>query len=460
MAGTRKRKPLGTAKAVENVADPGRYSIIGEPNLYFQVGVPTKNSRRGIPKSWLFRFMRNTLSKNGKKISREMGLGPYPTITLAHACKRALEQRRLLADGIDPIDARDAAKRGQASAAARSKAFRERAEEFIAANRASWKNEKHGDQWENTLATYAFPIIGDMPCASIRTSHVRDVLMQPVGDEREPLWTARAETASRLRGRIEAVLGAAIVAEERNDLNPARWKDNLAALLPKPSELAPVEHHPALPYVKIAGFVKALRKQEGIAPRGLEFLILTGTRTGDVIKATWRDVDLEARVWTIPAAKRKGRRKLDIPHRVPLSDRALEILAQAKGVEAKGEHVFPGYYEGEPLSNMAMLKALERMNYDGDDVKRERPKYVDKDGRAITVHGFRSSLRDWIAERTHFPNHVGELVLAHKVKGVEGDYRRGDMLEQRRELMDQWAQYVETGEKAAATVTPIRAAKK
>jgi integrase len=285
---------------------------------------------------------------------------------------------------------------------------------YIAAHNTSWRNAKHRDQWRNTLTSYAGPAFGSLPVQSIDVGLVMKAL--------EPIWQAKPETASRLRGRIEAVLDWATVRGHRKGENPARWRGHLDKLLPARSKVHKVKHHPALPYNEMADFVAELRKQEGVAARALEFLILTAARTGEVIGARWDEVDVEEKIWVVPAARMKAGRE----HRVPLSSAAVAILEEMKKIR-ESDFVFPGGKKGKPLSNMAMLAVLKRI------------------GRSdLTAHGFRSSFRDWAAERTNFPREVAEMALAHTVGDkVEAAYRRGDLLQKRRQIMEAWARFCE-----------------
>jgi integrase len=302
--------------------------------------------------------------------------------------------------------------------AVKAMTFDQCADAYITAHDPSWSNPKHRQQWRNTLRDHASPTIGDLAVSAIDTGLVLKVL--------EPLWASRPETASRLRGRIESVLDWAKVRGLRDGENPARWKGHLDHLLPARARVRKVKHHPALPYGEIDALVTLLRAQEGTAARALEFLILTAARGGEVIGATWHEIDMDAAVWTIPAERMKGGRE----HRVPLSDRALAILEGMRGRDR--ELVFP-------LSEKAMAMLLRRIGRND-----------------VTVHGFRSTFRDWAAETTAYPNHVVELALAHAISnGVEAAYRRGDLFEKRRHLMDDWARYCAT-ERTANGVTPIR----
>jgi integrase len=408
------------ALKVDRAKEPGMYTDGG--GLYLQV---TVNARNGAPaKSWIYRYM-----LRGK--AREMGLGPLSAIGLQEARVRATAARKLRHDGIDPIEARRAERAAAALDMAKALTFKECAESYVKAHRAGWRNSKHAAQWDATLKSYAEPIIGALPVQAVDTGLVMKVLEQEVagraGKPSAPLWTARPETASRLRGRIEVILDWARVRGHRAGENPARWRGHLDKLLPARGKVRKVAHHAALPYDELAGFIASLQPQEGIAARALEFAILTAARTGEVIGARWREIDLVEKTWTIPDERMKAGKE----HRVPLSGRAMAILAEMKataaahGQAAGSGHVFPGGKSGRPLSNMAFLMLLRRMKRDD-----------------LTAHGFRSTFRDWAAERTSFPSEVAEMALAHAVGDkVEAAYRRGDLFDKRRRLMDTWATF-------------------
>jgi integrase len=350
-----------------------------------------------------------------------MGLGPLSAVSLSEARTRAEACRLLLVDKVDPIEARKRARQDQAKAAAKAITFAEACTRYISAHKTEWRNPKHRAQWAATLSTYAAPVFGRLSVADVNIGLVLRVL--------EPLWTEKHETASRLRGRIEKVLDWARGHGYRTGDNPAEWKGNLDALLAagKP----PVKHHAALPYADLPAFVVKLRKQEGIAARALEILILTAARTGEIVGAKWGELDLDAKEWRIPA----GRMKAEREHRVPLSDRAVEIL-EALPRLAKNDFVFPGMRAGQPLSTATMAKVLERMGAD------------------VTVHGFRASFKTWASECTAVPREIIELSLAHSVgNAVEQAYQRSDLLERRRGLMDQWARFI--GQEKSGKVTPI-----
>ena len=360
--------------------------------------------------SWFLRYM-----LNGR--ARDLGLGPARDVGLAKARQKARDAReRIKGDGIDPLAEREAQEAATRLAEARSKTFRQCAEDYIAAHAAGWRNPKHRAQWPATLGTYAHPTIGDLAVSAVDTGLVLKVL--------QPIWTAKPETAGRLRGRMESVLDWAKVCGHRDGENPARWRGHLDKLLPNKTKVHRVQHHAALPFAELPAFMVELRAQKGIAVRALELTILTATRTGEMIGAEWPELDLAEKLWTVPASRMKSGRE----HRVPLSERAVEILQGMRASEAA--FVFAGAKAGKPLSNMAMLQLLKRMGR-GD----------------LTVHGFRSTFRDWAAERTEHPNHVVEMALAHAVgNSVEAAYRRGDLFAKRHSLMETWAKACSSGQ--------------
>lgn len=399
-------KPLDVARA----SRPGLYGDGG--GLYLQVtGVGGR--------SWLYRY-----TLNGR--ARAMGLGGLDTVSLREARLLAAECRKLCHAGTDPIEARRAGRADAKLAAANTMTFSQCVDRYLEAHKAGWRNEKHARQWKATLDTYVGPVFGDLPVAAVDTSLVMKVL--------DPIWSLKPETASRVRGRIEAVLDWATARGYRFGENPARWRGHLAALLPPKGKVRPVRHHPAMPYAQVPGFMAELREQEGVAPLALRFAILTAARTNEVIGARWEEIDLEAAVWTIPAQRIKAGKE----HRVPLSEATLEVVERMQAVRSS-DFLFPGGREGRPLSNNAMLALLERMGL-GD----------------ITAHGFRSSFRDWAAEQTSFPREVVEAALAHAIGDkVEAAYRRGDLFEKRRRLMTAWAGYCS----GAANVVRLRSKK-
>jgi integrase len=373
-----------------------------------------------------------------------MGLGPVDLVSLAEAREAARAGRKLILAGGDPIDLRRAEKLQARAARAKLVTFRDCAEKYITAHQAGWKSQKHAGQWRSTLATYAYPTIGELAVDAVDTALVLGVLEQTESDEpgAPSLWTTKTETASRVRGRIESVLDWAKARGMRGERdNPARWRGHLDQLLPAKSSVAPVEHHKAMPYSELPAFMASLRGNNSVSARALEFTILTAVRTSDTIEGTSSEIDLQEKMWTIPKGRlkgKKGARKYD--HAVPLCARALEIVQSIGGAST---FLFPGG-NGAPISNMAMLELLQGIAGCED----------------LTVHGFRSTFKDWCAETTSFPNELSEMALAHTVSDkVERAYRRGDMRQKRRRLMDDWARYC-AGGKTQSQVVSIRAASK
>jgi integrase len=391
-----------TAKRVDHLHKPGRHP--DGDGLYLQI-TPT-----GV-KSWVLRYERN-----GRE--RMFGLGTLRDFSLKEARERARRARQLLADGVDPIDAK------RAQRAVPTLIFRQAVEMYAKLHEQKWTARR--PQFLSSLRQHAFPILGDLPLAVIDTPAVLRVL--------EPIWTTKTETANRVRQRIEAVLDWATVSGHRpKGDNPARWRGHLDHVLPAPGSIAKVKHHAALPWSEIAAFMVELRGREGVPARALEFAILTAARTNEVIGARWSEIDFSRGVWTIPA----DRMKADKEHRVPLSPPAIELLRHLY-TETGNDSVFIGQQRGRGLGDRALAEVLARM------------------GRAdVTVHGFRSTFRDWAAEVSHFPNHVVEQALAHAIgNAVERAYRRGDLFEKRRVLMQEWAQFC--SRPAAGTVVPLR----
>jgi integrase len=388
------RKPTKlTDRTVKNVG-PGRYGDGTVRGLMLEV-------RDSGSRSWLLRYQ-----LNGRR--RDMGLGPYPEVGLADAREKALEARRLIKrDGKDPI-----AERGRAKV--KLKTFKQVAEALIEAKKSGWRNEKHRQQWPNTLATYAYPKLGALDVQTIDTDAVLAVL--------RPVWATKTETASRVRQRIEAVLDYATAIKARTGDNPARWRGHLDHLLPKPARVRVVKHHPALDWREAPVFMAELAKRQGIDARALAFAILTAARSGEVRGATWREVDLEAAVWTVPGSRIKAGRD----HRVPLTPSASALLGEPSEPD---ELVFCSPIKaGKPLSDAAFTMLLERMGFGH-----------------ITAHGFRSTFRDWCGETTSHPREVIEAALAHKLKdAAEAAYARGDLFQKRRRLMEDWAKFLAT----------------
>jgi len=390
-------------------AKPGRHG--DGRGLYLQV--------IGGSKTWVLRY-------EHRKRERWMGLGSAEFVSLAQARERAFELRRQLKDqGIDPLERRRAAVVGARLTALKRGTFEEVASQYVEVKSAQWKGDGSRREWLSTLRRYAFSIIGSFSVASIDTALVHRVL--------DPVWTKKPHVGQRLRERIEAVLEFAKSMGLREGENPARWKGHLANVLPKANRTSRTKHHPALPYAELTAFMAELRALPGVPARALEFTILTAARTGETRFARWSEVDLRAGVWTIRGERMKG----DKEHRVPLSDRALAIVVELPR-EGASDAVFPGRSNGGFINQDAMTDVLAKLRPD------------------VTVHGFRSTFRDWAAEATSYPNHVVEMALAHAISnGVEAAYRRGDLFEKRRRLMEEWAGFcsspVVTGE-----VVPLR----
>jgi integrase len=439
------KKDLGALEVNRLVKQgvPGRYRV--GKNLYIQV-------RETGAASWLFRYTldgrvigKTRNDKPKRNGAHWMGLGSFnrfsldeangrKPLSLNEARQKARQQGQKLTDYIDPLAAKRKALTDRTAAQAKNITFRECARQYLAAHESDWKNAKHAKQWSATLETYAFPAIGNMLVADIDEAHLVRVL--------QPIWQTIPETARRLRGRIESVLGYATVSKFRSGDNPARWRNHLQTLLGGTAKT--VKHHPALPYKQIAEFMTELRQQNGIAARALEYTILTAARTGDIIGGErdakppmlWSHVDpLSARVWTIPSTK------TDTEHHVPLSSEAITLLTNMRRQHPNGAFVLPGGAQ-QPLSNMAMAEVIKRMNE--KRAARGLPLFTDpkQNNAPVTVHGFRSTFRDWVGERTNYPGEMAEMALAHKVPDkVEAAYRRGTLLEKRKRLMADWAAY-------------------
>jgi integrase len=398
-----------SAVKVTNLRRPGYYADGG--SLYLRIAP-------GGSKGWIFRF-----GLAGKM--RDAGLGAFPTVSLVKAREQAAECRRLVAAGVDPIEARKEEREAIRLASAKATTFEQCAKAFIASHEAGWRNSEHRSQWRTTLATYVYPVMGALPVEAIDTG----LVMKALG----PIWTEKPETASRVRGRIEAVLSWAKVSGFRQGENPAVWRGHLDQLLPGKRKVRRVEHHAALPYREIGTLMGKLREERTIAALAVEFMILTATRRGETLGARWEEIDLDQRMWIIPAGRMKAGRE----HRVPLSTRAVAILNEMAEIRLN-EFVFPGTKQGRSLSRGTPERVLPRLNVD------------------VTSHGFRSSFRDWAAEMTNFPRDAAELALAHAVGNkVEAAYRRGDLLEKRRMLMEEWAAYC-AREPASAKVVLIK----
>jgi integrase len=399
-----------TAVKVARLKKPGRYGDTA--GLYLRVAqYALTNGKQAHSKNWIFRYERDGAE-------HWMGLGALRDVSLAQARALARECRLLLVQGLDPIAARKAKRQGVRLAAARAVTFKQCAEKYIADHRPSWRSAIHAEQWPTSLSTYVYPAIGDLSVADIDTALVLKVL--------EKIWHEVPTTAMRVRGRIEAVLDWAKARDFRTGENPARWKGHLQNLLPARDKVRHGNHRPALPYAQAPTFMSELRARNEVTARALEFTILTAARSNEAIGATWSEIDLKAKLWTVPGERMKTGRS----HVVPLSDRTIEILKALPRVHGC-DYLFPGAKAKQSINRFGMLELLRSMRPD------------------VTVHGFRSTFRDWCGDRTNYPRDVVEAALAHRIADqVEAAYRRGTALEKRRHLMADWARYLATPSRA------------
>lgn len=408
-----KKAPELSALAVKRLTKPGHYVVGGVAGLALQVA-------RGGARTWILR-----VTVGSKR--RDMGLGGFPDVELAQAREKARAARLLVEQGIDPILQRKQARSALAAQQASEKTFAACAREYIEAKSAEWSNDKHAQQWTNTLETYANPTLGALLVSDVALPQVLEVL--------KPIWSTKTETATRVRGRIEAVLDWATVQHYRQGPNPARWKGHLDKILAAPTKVTKVKHHKAVAIDAVAGFLSAVREQSGMGARALEFAILTAARSGEVRGALWSEIDLEAAEWIVPAERMKAGKE----HRVPLAQPAVDLLKQLPCVEGC-DLVFPSS-KGTPLSDMTLTAVLRRMKVDA------------------VPHGFRSTFKDWATERTNYPREAVEMALAHAIGDkVEAAYRRGNLLDKRRRLMADWADFCGTV-KPSGAVIPIQAKK-
>lgn len=386
-----------SALDVRRRCEPGLHAVGGVPGLMLRV------SDTGA-RYWILR-----ITVAGRR--RDIGIGAFPEVSLANARQAAGSMRQQAREGIDPLAERHSAKAALRAAQAKALTFNQCAERFINAKAREFRNPKHVAQWRSTLDTYAGPVIGALPVERIELAHVVQVL--------QPIWDTKTETAARLRGRIERVIDYAIASGYRTGENPARWKGKLDAILPQPGKLKRVQHHRALPWIDAPAFLAALHLRDGTAARAVEFVLYTAARSGEVRGARWEEIDLDASVWTVPGERMKAGRD----HRVPLSDPAAALLRSLPRFEGC-PYVFPTA-QGGKLSDMALTAVMRRMQIDA------------------TVHGLRSTFRDWCAEATHHPRDVAEMALAHTIESkVEAAYRRGDLFAKRAQLMADWAQFL------------------
>jgi integrase len=381
-------------KYIESLKTQGRFTDALVTGLHLWV-------KPNLKKYWIFRYSQNHKQQN-------ISLGPYPKVSIAEARLKAQELRNQIDSGINPLAERRMQKNKILGLEAKKVVFSDFAKECIKTKRAEWTNQKHGDQWEYTLKEFAYPIIGDKYLDEISTEDILAIL--------SPIWTSKTETASRLRGRLEWILASATTRKLRTGTNPALWRGHLQTILPAPNKVKKVQHHKALPYRRVPQLISDLSGMSTVGALALEFTILNASRTGEVIGGLRSEVNDD--IWIIPSSRMKAKKE----HRVPLSGRSLEILAIAKAMDADSKYLFS--INGKPLSNMAMPMALRRAGMD------------------VTVHGFRSSFRDWVSEETGHPSDVAEMALAHTISNkVEAAYRRRDLLEKRRLLMNDWQAY-------------------
>ena len=417
----KKSKEL-SALSVAKIKETGRYSVGGVDGLCLNV--------EGGSRVWILRaIVGKRLDKDGKlkPHRRDIGIGPYPEVSLAEARVKAIELRSQIRNGIDPITHKREKLEKLHIQKLRDRSFRECAEVVIANKTRELKNQKHIGQWSSTLETYIYPVLGDRVIGSITKVDIAKVL--------EPIWAEKNETAKRLRGRIETIFDYAKAMEYFEGDNPAEWKGNLEPILGNLKQVS--RPHPSLPYDQVAEFVLHLRQKDGISPKALEFTILTACRSGEIFRATWQEIDFENKVWIIP----KERMKVEKEHRVPLSEPAIKLLKSIQADTQSQGYIFPAPRNGGMLSDMSLTALIKRMHE--QKLKENGLGYIDsKQNRIITTHGFRSTFRDWSADQTEYPREVCEHVLAHKLPDeVEAAYLRGTYLEKRKGLMADWAEF-------------------
>ncbi|WP_018951396.1 integrase arm-type DNA-binding domain-containing protein [Thioalkalivibrio sp. AKL12] len=423
----KKAKELTATQVRRLTAKPGLHAVGGVSGLLLQV---TKSGAT----SWVLRYstgeMRPTASGKAYAVRHDMGLGPFPEVTLAQARDAARGAKQQIREGIDPVAERKAARDATRAAQTKRKTFEQVARECHHVKAQDFRSEKHRADWIGSLERYAFEKLGSLPVDAIELPHVKDVL--------DPIWTSKTETATRVRQRIESVLTFATVSGYREGENPARWDGNLKEVMPNVGKRKRTKHHPALPWQRVPEFMADLHTREGVGARALEFAILTAARSGEVRKATWDEIDLAARVWTIPSERMKAGK----PHRVPLSDHAVALLESLPRME--GGYLFAAP-RGGVLSDMSISAVCRRMGYTEPTT-----------GRVVVPHGFRSSFKDWARSRTAYPDEVSELALAHvNSDATRAAYARDELLPQRSRLMVDWAGFLDEGPPNTATVATI-----
>lgn len=433
-----KKAPELKAKQVEALKKPGLHAVGGVDGLHLRV-------YESGAKYWILRYATPEVrySKTGKPYyaRRDLGLGAYPELSLAKARDKAREYRQRIREyGEDPAEQRKEARRQWEESLRKGMTFEQAARKAFEAKAPEFRSKKHRDQWISRLEHYAFPVIGHVPVSDVDVNHVLACL--------EPIWQTKTETASRVRQRMESVLTWAKVSGLRSGDNPAEWRGNLKELLPDPNKIHKASHYPSLPWRQLPDFMAALSKREGFSARALEFAILTGARSGEVRGATWDEIDLKNKVWKIPGDRMKNAK----PHTVPLNAQTVALLESLPRLEGE-HHVFPAQ-RGGAMSDMSLTSLIRRMNK-----SMEKPWIDPTTGRNITVHGFRSTFKDWCREMTRYPDEVSELQLAHiNDDKTRTAYARSELIDKRRELMGAWEQYAIHGTPEAAEITSINEA--
>jgi integrase len=415
-----KRAKELTAIEVKRLSTPGMHFVGGVPGLLLQIAHTKDNFTENLPKSWILRTL-----VGGKR--QHIGLGPFPAVGLSEARELARRLKEETRQGGNPVQNKKIMRSKLQAEAARQKTFKDCAEMYLERHSAKFTNDKHRKQWSSTLNTYVYPLIGNTLVSDLNKSHILEVLLQPIrgadGRIEGRFWDARSETASRIQGRMKTIIDFAIVAEYRTTHNPATWSGYLDTQLP--SAVTKKKHHPALPYAEMANFMVALGDIKSISARALEFLILTAVRSGSVRMARWKEINYKDKVWTIPAENTKTKRE----HRVPLAPQAIELL-KSLPVAADSPYIFPSVH-GKPLSDMSLSMLMRGMRERGELTHNAVP------------HGFRSTFRDWAAEQTEYPDEIRKAASGHTVgDAVHAAYQRTDLLEKRRRLMNDWAEFI------------------